>query len=447
MMQKSFGTILFIILNLLTFNLANAQMIYNEALAPIPTNKNKEPITIYLKKGEKTIVGSHNYGTLRPDNHITRTQYFTNQATNADCTHTGLSVVGGSGAFQILTDNCTGQTGGFGYTCSYSLEIGHEDEGVYQGQVNLTGIFDFYDPDRDNEEYLSEVTLRVVVGDTEVPPECPATGSGSILRIDNASVSETVDIIGTDFALYYSSEFASEYTGSVLMNKNSFFAPEMISVSAQHYYDKIKGRIYYGHGTSVEMAHTVLVGGNLSVVDSSGREIFVFDTNGKHLQTLNSLIGSTKYTFNYDVNNKLESIVDAFGNTTEILRDGSGVLIGIEAPFGQITDISVNGNGLVDSITNPNNEEYEFTYKTGTELLETFTDPNGIVNTFLITWKESLQKMKAPQVLRGQLQKLIYLMANNLKWPLSLELQQLTKIFLTIITGTEDVKFPRLDIR
>lgn len=50
--------------------------------------------------------------------------------------------------------------------------------------------------------------------------------------------------------------------------------------------------------------------------------------------------------------------------------------------MGLVTNLQINSSNLISSVENPNSETHVFTYKTGTDLLETFTKPGGQVNTF-----------------------------------------------------------------
>ncbi|WP_413291920.1 RHS repeat domain-containing protein [Bdellovibrio sp. HCB185ZH] len=99
------------------------------------------------------------------------------------------------------------------------------------------------------------------------------------------------------------------------------------------------------------------------------------------MSTRNALTGAILRTFNYS-NNKLTSIVDAYGNTTKFNRSSTGVLTSITSPFIQITNITTTSAGLISSVKNPMGQTYALAYKNGTELLEKFTKPGGQYSTF-----------------------------------------------------------------
>lgn len=116
--------------------------------------------------------------------------------------------------------------------------------------------------------------------------------------------------------------------------------------------------------------------GQAAVVSQKRSEVFIFDSTGRHLRTLNALTGAMERSFDYDVNGRLVSLSDAFGNQTRIERDTSGTPTAIIAPFGQRTELTVDAEGYLASVTNPAGESYRFEYGNG-GLLRSITDPVG----------------------------------------------------------------------
>lgn len=151
------------------------------------------------------------------------------------------------------------------------------------------------------------------------------------------------------------------------------------SFNIHHRYIPTAKTIYYGDG-SAELVASQNTSGNLRVANSDGSELYIFDTNGKHLSTINGLKGTTKYSFGYDSADRLITITDAYNNVTTVARDSSGSPTAITSAFGRITSLKVDANGFLSSIKNPTRDEYKMTYF-ASGLLHTFTNPKGVVST------------------------------------------------------------------
>ena len=98
------------------------------------------------------------------------------------------------------------------------------------------------------------------------------------------------------------------------------------------------------------------------LASEDGSELYVFDSAGRHLRTLNALTGATLYEFSYDSAGRLWKVKDGDGNVTEIKRDPYGHLSSIVAPFGQTTKFTLDSNGYLKTATNPANETIQFAY-------------------------------------------------------------------------------------
>ncbi|MGH8849532.1 MAG: Ig-like domain-containing protein, partial [Casimicrobiaceae bacterium] len=120
------------------------------------------------------------------------------------------------------------------------------------------------------------------------------------------------------------------------------------------------------------------------IASADGGQLYVFDTDGKHLRTLNAFTGATLFEFGYDGNGRLTTVTEKTGgtdNVTTIEHDGSGNPTAIVGPFGQNTALAVDGNGFLKSITNPVGEALQMTSDAG-GLLATYTDPRGKTSAF-----------------------------------------------------------------
>ena len=118
-----------------------------------------------------------------------------------------------------------------------------------------------------------------------------------------------------------------------------------------------------------------------AIASTDGLETYVFDTNGRHLRTINTLTGTILLSFNYDSAGRLTKITDATGNATTIERDTLGNSTAIVAPFGQRTALTLDANGYLASVTNPAGETHRMAY-TADGLLTEFKDPKGQASTF-----------------------------------------------------------------
>ncbi len=112
------------------------------------------------------------------------------------------------------------------------------------------------------------------------------------------------------------------------------------------------------------------------IPSDDGSEVYVFDQNGRHLSTMDSLTGATKWTFAYDANSLVVSMTDAAGNMTQIQRNGAGQPMAIVGPYGQTTTLGLDANGFLNKVTNPANETATITNTSG-GLLSSMTGPLG----------------------------------------------------------------------
>jgi RHS repeat-associated protein len=113
-----------------------------------------------------------------------------------------------------------------------------------------------------------------------------------------------------------------------------------------------------------------------NIPSDDGSEVYVFDQQGIHLQTLDSLTGGIKWTFGYNTNSQISTITDGAGLTTTITRDGSGNATAIVGPYGQTTALQLDANGFLASVTNPGNETTVLNNSIG-GLLTSITGPLG----------------------------------------------------------------------
>lgn len=132
-------------------------------------------------------------------------------------------------------------------------------------------------------------------------------------------------------------------------------------------------------------------GSDILIPDEGGREVWVFDAQGRHLRTINALTGATLLTFSYTNAGKLDRIIDGDGNFTSVQRDGSGVAAAIVGPYGQATTLAYDPHGYLSQLTDSAGHIQSFTYSP-VGLMTTATDENQHESSF--SW-DSLGRLQA----------------------------------------------------
>lgn len=103
---------------------------------------------------------------------------------------------------------------------------------------------------------------------------------------------------------------------------------------------------------------------------------YIFDIEGKHIQTLDTQTAKVLKTFTYDEDSRLISINDRFNNKTIIQRDDEGKVTGIIAPNGQSTEVQIDESSNIGTILYEDGTNYQFSYNDG-NLMLIETEPNG----------------------------------------------------------------------
>jgi RHS repeat-associated protein len=117
-------------------------------------------------------------------------------------------------------------------------------------------------------------------------------------------------------------------------------------------------------------------GQDLTVPSSDGRELYAFDSRGRHLRTIDSLTGTIRYQFAHDSAGYLTAITDVNGNVTLIERDGNGRPTAIVASGGQRTSLTLDSGGYLAGVTDPAGNTIQFAYDSGA-LLTAMRDARG----------------------------------------------------------------------
>jgi RHS repeat-associated protein len=209
-----------------------------------------------------------------------------------------------------------------------------------------------------------------------VDDACVVAGSSAI-AVENQSLGEAVDIVGTPFQLHYQSDRLPGRKDMAWDASKQALGGWTLDV--HHAYDPASNTLHLGDGTrrSSEALGTVIqVAGEYLIAAEDGGELFAFDGLGRHLRTLDALTGSVRYTFTYDGEGRLATITDVDGDATTVERDGAGAPTAVVGPFGQRTALARTANGYLSEIANPAGKAVRAEYAAG-GLLTAYTDPRG----------------------------------------------------------------------
>ncbi|MDP2743969.1 MAG: hypothetical protein Q8P00_02745, partial [Dehalococcoidia bacterium] len=142
----------------------------------------------------------------------------------------------------------------------------------------------------------------------------------------------------------------------------------------------------------------VMQGGSASdiyIPDEDGSEVYVFDSGGRHLRTLDALTSGVRYQFSYDSSFRLVSVTDGSDNSTTIERNTTSSPTAIVGPYGQRTTLALDANGYLSAVTNPAGESVQLSASPG-GLLIGLTDRRGNAYTFQYDGLGRLTRDEAP---------------------------------------------------
>ena len=97
------------------------------------------------------------------------------------------------------------------------------------------------------------------------------------------------------------------------------------------------------------------------ITSGDGSEIYIFNSQNQHTQTLYGKTRQLKYQFRYGANNFLTEVEDSFGKITRFNRTGTGDIQQIITPNGQVYNLSADQSYLT-SLTTPENQTYQMIY-------------------------------------------------------------------------------------
>ena len=118
-----------------------------------------------------------------------------------------------------------------------------------------------------------------------------------------------------------------------------------------------------------------------TVPSTSGGALYVFDDQGHHLRTVDTLTGVSLWRFEYDASWRLVRAIDEHDQVTTIERDGDGAPHAVVAPGGQRTALELDGDGQLAAVETPLGARTEMDYAAG-GLLTTYDPPATAPSTF-----------------------------------------------------------------
>jgi RHS repeat-associated protein len=121
---------------------------------------------------------------------------------------------------------------------------------------------------------------------------------------------------------------------------------------------------------------TLTFAGEILFAEENGLGHIMTSGAGRHLKTIDLATGVALIEFGYDVDNKLVSITDQFGNQTTIQRDADGDPTTIISPDGITTTLTIDANNHLTEITYPDGSHYDFEY-TQDGLMTAKIEPEG----------------------------------------------------------------------
>lgn len=145
----------------------------------------------------------------------------------------------------------------------------------------------------------------------------------------------------------------------------------------------------------ITLTLSAINGDEIVIPSEDGSEVYIFDTQGRHLRTLNALNEAVIYSFEYDPNGYLVVIQDGDGNRTILERDAAGVVTGIIAPGGQRTGLQIGLDGYLEGIVCPMGKVTQLVYDSQ-GLLTQLTDHKGNTHHFTYDEKGLLVKDQNP---------------------------------------------------
>ncbi|MDX2168313.1 MAG: RHS repeat-associated core domain-containing protein [Deltaproteobacteria bacterium] len=119
--------------------------------------------------------------------------------------------------------------------------------------------------------------------------------------------------------------------------------------------------------------------GDIVIASRDGTEMYVFNSRGRHLRTVDALTTAVRHEFAYDADGRLARVADVDGRELSMERPTANTVV-ITGPDGQVTTLTLDANGYVASVASPaGTTSYDASAQ---GLIGGITDPNAQTRSF-----------------------------------------------------------------
>ncbi|MBK6520519.1 MAG: hypothetical protein IPG04_41945, partial [Polyangiaceae bacterium] len=157
------------------------------------------------------------------------------------------------------------------------------------------------------------------------------------------------------------------------------FSPASLSIGAD-------GKVF-GHTAQIVFGLTAdlpfFARSGFVVTEADGRTAYLFDAQGRHLETFDADTGVVTLTVAHDDEGRLLSLTDRDGLMTTISRDAAGTPLEIAGPYGHRTALFLDEGGFLNRIEDPEGGAWIADYD-DLGLMLSWTNRNGHQKT--LTW-------------------------------------------------------------
>ncbi len=157
------------------------------------------------------------------------------------------------------------------------------------------------------------------------------------------------------------------------------FSPSSLSIGAD-------GKVF-GHTAQVVFGLTAdlpsFARSGFVVTETDGRTAYLFDAQGRHLQTFDADTGVVTLTIAHDDEGRVVSLTDRDGLVTTVARDAAGTPLEIVGPYGHRTNLGLDDNGTLNRIEDPEGGAWIADYD-DLGLMLSWTNRNGHQKT--LSW-------------------------------------------------------------